>query len=153
VHRSFTALAFVALLGAAGIAFAQTEPGKAPPTAKAEYLVRAKTQKAYKDSKVLQVKIEKVLSEAPAEEMERAGLATGRLVFVHVPLECVVCDDDGKAKKRTKDDDEGWDEIDGKKTKLEIALGEKRLVDLKGGDVKGMVEAYVARRVRVLDED
>jgi hypothetical protein len=135
-------------LGLVGFAVAQEEPREA-----ATMTFTGRVVKSYKDSKLLHVKVEYVADEV-AESAKALGITQGQLVFVQVPIETAVVDPKGKILKREADDDDGWDAIKKKDSRLELSTAGKTKVTYKGEDKdeKGTIDAFVAKRIQIIKD-
>lgn len=139
-------------LGLVGLAIGQdTPPGEATATT---HTFTGKVVKSYKGQKLLHMKVEYVPDEQ-AEAARAAGIVPGNLVYVQVPIESTVVNQKGKTLKREADDDDGWDAIKDKDARLEVQTIGTNEVKFKGDDKdeKGMIRAYLAKRIQVIKED
>jgi hypothetical protein len=163
-------LATLALLGGFAVCFAQTTPGggggsggtggttpgeKGGATATAtEYQLEGKVQKAYGDERVLEVKVVRFLSDVAGPDAAKQGIVIGNPIYIHVAPETMIIDEDGKQLKNTKDDKEGWGELDDNGKRLKLTINpEKHEMRIGEEKDKGAFQVFEARRVEVMKKD
>jgi hypothetical protein len=170
------ALGLVGLVGAQDVPKGDTPPAP-PPAEKTDNkrtpekatvtntCIQGKVLKAYDRSKLVKIKIHKILNLEGATEKDplldresNPGLAPNQVVFIHVGERCPIVDQDGKSQKRGIDDDEGFDELDDEGIVIKVDLGAMQAYELQDKasskeGVGGTVQAYEANRVVIVDDN